>query len=77
MLRTFQMPLVSVIRTQSVQLSSVGDKSSQFKDVLKEATIFFTERYKLTTDGSDVSSLRWEVWASMAHRVGKATSFAP
>ena len=66
--------VVSILRTQSVPLSSVGDVSSQFEDVLKEATNFMTACYKMKTDGSDMSSVRQKVWAS---RVGKAPSCAP
>ena len=46
-----QLTVGSVIRTQSLQLSSVGDNSSKFKDALKEALIIISVRYKLLTDG--------------------------
>ena len=52
----------------------IGDLSSPVEDVLKEATDFITACYKMWTDGSDMSSVRQNVWAS---RVGKASSCAP
>ena len=66
--------VVNILRTKSVPLSSIGDLTSQFEDVLKEATNFIAACYKMPTDGSDMSSVRGKVWAS---RVGKAPSCAP
>ena len=66
--------VVNILRTKSVLLSSIGDKTSQFEDVLKEATNFIAACYKMPTDGSDMSSVRGKVWAS---RVRKAPSCTP
>ena len=66
--------VVNILRTKSVSLSSVGDQTSQFEDVLEEATNFIAACYKMKVDGSDMSSVRQNVWAS---RVGKAPACAP
>ena len=50
--------VVGILRTLSVPLSSIGDLSSPFEDVLKEATYFITACYKMRTNGSDMSSVR-------------------
>ena len=66
--------VVNILRTKLVTLSSIGDLTAQFEDVLKEVTNSISACYKMPTDGSDVSSVRGKVWAS---RVGKAPSCAP
>ena len=53
--------VVSILRTQSVPLSSIGDLSSQFEDVLKEATYFIRACCKMRRGGSDMSSVRQKV----------------
>ena len=66
--------VVNILQTKLVTLSSIGDLTFQFEDVLKEVTNSIAACYKMLTDGSDMISVRGKVWAS---RVGKAPSCAP